>query len=782
MAMAPSQDDLPFEEQLLRDPYSFSGWWQYLTHKAESGAKARNLLFERALKNLPGSYKLWLHYLRERQAQVRGRACADAAVAAVNETFERALVFMHKMPRIWLAYLQFLEGQPQLITHTRRTYDRALQALPILQHEHVWPLYIKFVRRCGVVDTALRVYRRYLKLQPDALEQFVGYLLSVERFDEAAAQLTHAVNSEDFVSREGKSKHEIWLQLCGLLSKHPHAVAGMRAEAIIRAGIRKFTDETGKLWTSLADYHTRLGAFERARDVYEEAMCTVLTVRDFAIVFDAYTQLEESVIAAKIAEDDDEGDDEDGELELRLAFLEHLMERRPVLLSSVLLRQNPHNVHEWHKRAKLFEDNPQKVVLTYTEAVKTVDAAKSTGKPHTLWCKFARFYEEHNDVSNARVIFEKATQVAFKSVDDLATVWCEYAEMELRACNVDQARELLERATAEHPGGRRQAGKSVQDGPVQYRLHRSTKLWSFYADMEESLGTVKKTSAVYDRMLDLKVATPMTVLCYARYLEDHKYFEESFKAYERGIHTFGFPHVHDIWVDYLTKFVRRYGGRKLERARDLFEQVLASVPADRAMLFFMMYAKLEEEYGLVRHAMNIYDRATKAVNDENRYQVFQISVKKAAEFFGVTRTREIFERAIESLGSKHVRKVCLQYSDLERRLGEVDRARAVLGHASQFCDPRTDSEFWQQFNDFEVHHGNEDTFREMLRLKRSVQAQFTEVSLASGDLMRGGGASDAAAPTDPMAALSASAESDSAAADGGVKRRVCICICRVHVT
>ena len=56
-----------------------------------------------------------------------------------------------------------------------------------------------------MVDTALRVYRRYLKLQPDAIEQFVGYLLSVERYDEAAAQLTHAVNSEDFVSREGKS-------------------------------------------------------------------------------------------------------------------------------------------------------------------------------------------------------------------------------------------------------------------------------------------------------------------------------------------------------------------------------------------------------------------------------------------------------------------------------------------------------------------------------------------------------------------------------------------------
>lgn len=28
---------------------------------------------------------------------------------------------------------------------------------------------------------------------------------------------------------------------------------------------------------------------------------------------------------------------------------------------SVLLRQNPHNVHEWHKRVKLFEGKPREV-------------------------------------------------------------------------------------------------------------------------------------------------------------------------------------------------------------------------------------------------------------------------------------------------------------------------------------------------------------------------------------------------------------------------------------
>ncbi len=30
---------------------------------------------------------------------------------------------------------------------------------------------------------------------------------------------------------------------------------------------------------------------------------------------------------------------------------------------------------------------------------------------NTLWVAFAKFYEEHGDLDNARVIFDKATQV-----------------------------------------------------------------------------------------------------------------------------------------------------------------------------------------------------------------------------------------------------------------------------------------------------------------------------------------------------------------------------------
>ena len=49
------------------------------------------------------------------------------------------------------------------------------------------------------------------------------------------------------------------------------------------------------------------------------------------------------------------------DVDLYLVILESLVNRRQEMLSSVLLRQNPHNVSNWLKRAKLFKDDPGKV-------------------------------------------------------------------------------------------------------------------------------------------------------------------------------------------------------------------------------------------------------------------------------------------------------------------------------------------------------------------------------------------------------------------------------------
>ncbi|KAI4296975.1 hypothetical protein L6164_036888 [Bauhinia variegata] len=121
---------------------------------------------------------------------------------------------------------------------------------------------------------------------------------------------------------------------------------------------------------------------------------------------------------------------------------------------------------------------------------------------------------------------------------------------------------------------------SVGDKPVQMKLHRSLKLWSFYVDLEESLGTLESTRAIYEQILDLRIATPQIIINYACFLEDHGYFEDAFKIYERGVRIFKYPHATDIWVTYLLKFVKRYGNTKLERARELFETAVDMLSID----------------------------------------------------------------------------------------------------------------------------------------------------------------------------------------------------------
>ena len=85
------------------------------------------------------------------------------------------------------------------------------------------------------------------------------------------------------------------------------------------------------------------------------------------------------------------------------------------------------------------------------------------------------------------------------------------------------------------------------------------------------------------------------------------------------------------------------------------------------------------------------------------------------------------QQAIESgLPDRDVLTMCMKFAELERSLGEIDRSRAIYVHASNYADPNN-SDFWKKWNDFEIQHGNEDTFREMLRIKRTVAASRSQV-------------------------------------------------------
>lgn len=95
-------------------------------------------------------------------------------------------------------------------------------------------------------------------------------------------------------------------------------------------------------------------------------MGVVKTVRDFTQIFDAYSKFMERMSSLKMKELEEakpsQIEEKELELELVMTRFEHLMERRPLLLNSVLLRQNPHNVHEWLNRVQIYENSPENVI------------------------------------------------------------------------------------------------------------------------------------------------------------------------------------------------------------------------------------------------------------------------------------------------------------------------------------------------------------------------------------------------------------------------------------
>lgn len=356
------------------------------------------------------------------------------------------------------------------------------------------------------------IYRRYLSVDPSITERYVTLLLAPEnpapRPLEAAKlmlSLARKATRGEYESVEGKSPYQLlgdWIEIvenfadeigisveeterrAATLAKQPPAdkddkqptrllpeedprdPSKLDVESVIRAdGLEVYKDQAGRLWTGIAKYWIKRSEFDRAKATFEEGIASVLTVRDFTQIFEAYTEFMETLLSALmdlIASGGDDVDDlkeTEAELDQRMREFEELMDRRPFLVNDVLLRRNPHDVQEWEKRVALHGEDDEKVrhvvcsrllitasdvgcwkvVETYTKAIETVSPRKATANCHRLYINFARFYESggatgsaEHDVDSARKIFEKAVKVPFKTVDELAEVWCEWSEMELR--------------------------------------------------------------------------------------------------------------------------------------------------------------------------------------------------------------------------------------------------------------------------------------------------------------------------------------------------------------
>lgn len=748
--------------------------------------------YERALMWLPTMPRLWLDYLA---LFVHPKCSPALSRTHARRTFDRALRTLPGSLhlRVWKVYLRWAELCGGIVA--QKVWRRYLAVDPSLSERYVTMLVehagaLHYAD--GAQNSIARADAPHADEDEDDVDDVAQRrILEAAKI---LLRLARRALDGTYTSPDGKSAYQLLLEWLDLTERFPEETGLSREEeatlaeddaAVARAeddaedparlpvrriverdGLARFPDQAGRLWTGLATYYIKRGDFDAAHDTFEQGMKQVLTVRDFTQIFDAYAETSENVIRFLMDElaepDEDDEDDEEGaslaereaEVDRRMQAFEELMERRPFLVNDVLLRRNPDDVQEWEKRVALWGDNDAEVVATYKQAIDTINPRKATPNLHQLYLHFARFYEQGGaaartdpahavpDLAGARQILEKAVKVPFRRVDDLAEVWCSWAEMEVRHGHYDEALRVLSRATSGPTGQHKIKAVSYYDDalPPQSRLFKSLRVWGLYTDLQESLGSLESAKHAFDRIMELKIANAQTILNYALFLEEQHYFEESFKVYERGVEVFTYPVAFELWNVYLSKFVKRYvrtahaltqGGSRLERTRDLFEQALDKCPPKFAKMIYMQYGAFEEEHGLLRKAMSIYERATRAVAAGDRYTMYLFYLAKAAAHFGLAATRPIYEAALESLPDREAARIGQRFAAMERKLGEVDRARAIYAHTSQLCNPKTQPAFWDAWNAFEIESGTEDTFREMRTYRRLTQCGSSAVSRRS---------------------------------------------------
>lgn len=801
--------DVAFEQQLQRSPHDLTSWLRYYWHKPTTDEKL--FVLQRACYCLKRSYKLWALYLghlvelseQQRQQQSSAGWVAPAQwLAHVDTEFQQSLFLLHRMPLLWARYLGFLlEFQPDP-TRVRRAFNSALRALPVTQHHIIWPLFLRFADQVGGL-TGARVYLRYYKFRPEAIETVVERLAQFGQLPQCLQLYRTMLAQDQFVSQAGHSPLQLWLNYIDLLVRARGRASGLatpdQVDALVRRCMARFPDQKGELYTKLAAFYIRNHHYEKARDVYEDALASIITVKDFTMVYDSYAEFEESLtgrIAKRVEEagitqvgeqpagesqpansqadnsqavdsqaensqadnsqagdsqadnqptegpkhleqptgdsqGDSPGDSERNladlslQLDLHLARFERLINQRDFLLSDVKIRQNPNSVDEWLSRIQLIDPaNLQLRLTTYVQAITTIDPLRATKGYSKLWINYSKIYEDNGDVSTARTILDKAIKVEFCDIDELVDIWIHWAEMELRHSDIATAIKVLKVATSTTPENEPISYTDASVSP-QLRIFKSIRIWSFYLDLVESSGNLPATCSLYERVLQLKIATPLIIINYASFLEDNHRFEDAFKVYEKGLAIFKYPIAYEIWSIYLNKAIAR--GIHVERVRDLFDTCLETLPSEFLKPIVVLYSNFEFSKGSVKKSLRLLDNALdKLANADDKVEVLNLLISRTVEYSGLVSTRPIYQKAIEVLPLVKSLEFLLRFAQLELKLGEFQRVRELLKFASLKMSPGKIPQLWEFWYDFEVKHGSKETFKEMLRLKRQANDKFPE--------------------------------------------------------
>lgn len=726
-------DDLPFEERLLQDPHDEEVWLEYLEARGHTKDSLGLLsLLDRCVTQISRSEPAWRAYIDA----VKKIDSADGPnIDTVSAVYDQALAYVPSI-QLWNEYIGFLTENGQ---DASKAVNRALQSLKVTDHAKLWPTILAYAKKANNT-TRYNLYSRFLEYRRrvegagyelsdlPSLSDAIYWMMRSCTEDEVynlCETFESVVNEPSFLLALDRSELELYTDLFDVFIRL--GSLDSLAANLYSLMKNKFPDQAGPSVVKMAQYWIDNGDQLRAISTFENGINTCKTLRDFSVIFDSYTEFVDSMselLAEKLEKSPTS--DLDTELGLVLARYEDLLARRPLLINDVYLRQDPNDVQAWIDRAELY-DGTEKKQCYDTALLKIVPSkVRKEGALPEIWTRRIALARTE---SEADKLYSLAVKVPYNSLNDMETVWKSWVDRKVEKGQLDTALKIIKEAVALPKNITEPVRYKDEKFSAQVRMHKSIKLWQIYLDLVESSDDVKETSSVYDRVLELKIATPLTILNYARFLQDHKLYDEMFRVYERGVSIFKYPTVYEIWRDYLTKMARYYEqlGIQPELVRDLFEKSLEGCPTNYISWIYSYYAQFEETHGLKLQALKILERAIDTSDDQ--LQAYKTLLSKTKQFKGTASMSGIYQKALETLpvSPEFIDEVVGGFVDVEASLGRLQRCREILHYSAELVmnNAKTEkqrTQFWDLFKKFELKHGNESSYKRMLQFKRHLES------------------------------------------------------------
>ena len=421
-------------------------------------------------------------------------------------------------------------------------------------------------------------------------------------------------------------------------------------------------------WLSYAKWEEKQKEIERARSVYERALDD-----DYKnpIVYIKYS-----------------------EMEIRHKNINHA---RNIYDKAVTLL--PRMDQLWYKYIFMEE------ALGNYQLVRNIYERWMEWKPdETSWLAYIKFEMKYNEIDRARQIHRRLVQI-HSNVKN----WMDWAKFEEKVGNIENARKVYE-GSIEH------LGEEAND----------EKFFTEFANFEESAKEYERARFIYKYALD-NLPKHQAKKMYQNFISfekkygDKKSIEEVISGkrriqYEEDLREN--PNNYDIWFDYI-KLEESYG--TLEKVRDVYERAISQIPPINEKPYWRRYIYLWINYAVFEELLaedfersrNVYSECLKIIPHK------QFSFSKIWILFAyfelrqknIDSVRKIFG---QSLGISPKPKLFKSYIDVERKLGNIERARQLFVRFLEVFPSNCDA--WCEFATFEINLSEFDRARGIYEL------------------------------------------------------------------